>query len=91
VTRPRNRRHDHAVLDASHPRNARDDEHLGASEVEGPPTTLVTGVVTGTAFLAVRASPPVLDSRSQSNLDVLVDEIDTLHADALGVDAQGPG
>jgi hypothetical protein len=39
----------------------------------------------------VRATPSVLDSRSQSDFDVLVDGIDSFNADALGVDAQGPG
>jgi hypothetical protein len=29
--------------------------------------------------------------RPQPDLDVLVDEIDILHADALGVDAKSPG
>ena len=91
VARPGNCGHDHAVLEATHPRNARDDEDLGASEVEGPPTALAARVVAGTAFLTVRASPSVLDSRSQSDLDVLIDEIDILNSHALGVDAKSPG
>ena len=91
VARPRDRRHHYAVLGATHPRDARDDEHLGASKVEGPPTALAARVVTGTATLAVWAAPTVLDSGPQSDLDVLVDEIDILHADALGVDAKSPG
>jgi hypothetical protein len=40
--------------------------------------------------MAMRASPSVLDPWSQVDLDVLINEIDILHAHALGVDAQGP-
>ena len=90
VARPGDRRDDHAVLETTHPGNASDDEHLGASEVEGPPASLSARVVAGAATLAVWAAPTVLDSGSQSDLDVLVNEINILHADALGVDAQSP-
>jgi hypothetical protein len=79
------------VLGATHPRNARDDEDLGASEVEGPPTAFAARVVAGTALLAVRAAPSVNDSGSQSDLEIVADEINILHADALGVDTQSPG
>ncbi len=91
VASPGDRGHHHAVLGATDPGNVRYDEHLGASDVEGPPATFAARVVAGTATLTVRATPSVLDSRSQSDLDVLLDEFDTFHPDALGVDAQGPG
>ena len=91
VARPGNRRDDYPVLGATHPRHTRDDEYLGASEVEGSPASLPAGVIAGAANLAVWAAPTVLDSGSESDLDALVDEIDIFHADALGVDAQGPG
>jgi hypothetical protein len=86
-----NRRHHHAVLGATDPGNVRDDEHLGASEVEGSPATFAARVVAGTAILTVRASPTMFDSRSQSDLEALVDDFDTFHSDALGVDTKGPG
>jgi hypothetical protein len=73
-----------------HPRNTRDDEQLRSSNVEGSPMALPAGVVTGTAIVAVWAAPTVLDSGSQPNLDVLLDEFNIFHSDALGVDAQGP-
>ena len=91
VARPGNRRDDYPVLGATHPRHTRDDEYLGASEVEGSPASLPALVIAGAANLAVWAAPTVLDSGSESDLDALVDEIDIFHADALGVDAQGPG
>jgi hypothetical protein len=70
--------------------NAGDDEDLGSSKVKRPPTTLAARVIAGATMTAVRASPSVLDPWSQADLDVLVNEIDILHAHALGVDAQGP-
>ena len=86
---PRNARHDDAVFGTRDPWDARYDEDLGSSKVEFSPTALAARVITGTATLTVRATPSVLDSRSQSYLDVLVDQIDSFNADALGVDAQG--
>jgi hypothetical protein len=91
VSRPRDRRNDHAVLGIRDSRDARDHEDLGSSEVEGPPTAFATRVITGTAIVAVWASPPVNNSGSQMDRDVLLDEIDSRHADALGVDTQAPG
>jgi hypothetical protein len=89
MARPRNSGHDDSVLRTCDSRDAGDDEDLGSSEVERPPTTLTARVIAGASMVAVGASPSVLDPRSQVDLDVLVNEIDVLHAHALGVDAQG--
>jgi hypothetical protein len=78
------------VLGARDSWDASDDEDLGSSKVECPPTTLAARVIAGATIMAMRASPSVLDPWSQVDLDVLINEIDILHAHALGVDAQGP-
>ena len=91
VARPRNSCDHHTVLGATHPRNNRDDEYLCASEVQSSPSALSTRVITRAALLAVRASPSMRNPRAQMDLDGLINEINVLHADALGVDAQGPG
>jgi hypothetical protein len=78
------------VLETRDTRNTRDHEHLGPTEVEGPPATFPARVVAGAAFLATRAAPTVLDSRSQSDLENLTDEFNILNSHTLGVDAQSP-
>jgi hypothetical protein len=90
MSRPGNGRHHHAVLGATDPRNACDDEHLGASEVECAPVSFAARVVAGTACLAMWAAPTMLDSWSQSYLENVTDELDILNSHTLGIDAKGP-
>jgi hypothetical protein len=90
MARPGNRGHDDTVIGTRNARNAGDDEDLGSPEVECPPTTLAARVIARATKVAVRASPSVLNPRSQMNFDELVNEIHALHAHALGVDPKGP-
>jgi hypothetical protein len=85
VARPENSRDHHTVLGATHPRNNRDDKYLRAPEVQRSPAAFTTRVVTGAALLAVRASPSMRNPRAQMDLDGLINEINVLHANALGV------
>jgi hypothetical protein len=91
VASPRNCGHEDAVPGTRDSRDARDDEHLGASEVEGPPTSLAARVIAGAAILAMWAAPAVLDPGSQMNLEIVADELDALDWNALGIDTKGPG